>query len=104
MPKVTHHAAQRTKERVGIPKHASEKNAERALQMGIRHSDTSGSLNRYITSLYWKNKAANNIRIYCDRVYIFRDNTLITILTLPQKYRKTVEQIRKKAQQSQSAV
>lgn len=96
MARVTNHAARRTKERLGISKRLSEKNADKALQMGIRHSDTSGSLHRYITALYWKNQTANNVRIYCDTVYIFHNETLITVFPLPQKYRKTAEQIRRK--------
>ena len=53
MTRVTNHAARRTKERLGLPKKLSHKNAENALRYGIRHSDTSGSLNRYISALYW---------------------------------------------------
>ena len=70
MTRVTNHAARRTKERLGLPKKLSHKNAENALRYGIRHSDTSGSLNRYISALYWKHETANNVRIYCNNVYI----------------------------------
>jgi len=98
--RVTNHAAKRTKERLGIPKRISEKNAEKALQFGIRHSETSGGLHRYISSLYWKQQTANNVRIYCGNVYIFHDETLITVFPLPQKYRKTAEQIRRKLHES----
>lgn len=43
MTRVTNHAARRTKERLGLPKKLSHKNAENALRYGIRHSDTSGA-------------------------------------------------------------
>ena len=95
MAHVTDHAARRTKERLGISKRISEKNADKALQMGIRHSETSGSLHRYITALYWKNQTANNVRIYCENVYIFHNDTLITVFPLPQKYRKTASRLQK---------
>lgn len=95
MARVTDHAARRTKERLGISKRISEKNADKALQMGIRHSDTSGSLHRYITALYWKHQTANNVRIYCENVYIFHNDTLITVFPLPQKYRKTADKLRR---------
>lgn len=95
MAHVTKHAVRRTKERLGLPKRTSEKNAEKALKEGIRHKDTSGSLHRYIEALYWRNQTANNIRIYCNNVYIFHDQTLITIFPLPQKYRKIAEKLRK---------
>lgn len=81
MTRVTNHAARRTKERLGLPKKLSHKNAENALRYGIRHSDTSGSLNRYISALYWKHETANNVRIYCNNVYIFHGETLITIFS-----------------------
>ena len=96
MARVTNHAARRTKERLGLPKKLSHKNAENALRYGIRHSDTSGSLNRYISALYWKHETANNVRIYCNNVYIFHGETLITIFPLPQKYRKTAARINRK--------
>lgn len=87
---------QRTKKRLGLSKKGAKKNAEKALRCGIRHCDTSGSLNRYISALYWRHQTANNVRIYCDSVYIFHDETLITVFSLPQRYRKTAEQIRRK--------
>ena len=96
MTRVTRHAAKRMKERLDISKRTIDKNAERALQLGVKHSDTSGSLHRYITSLYWKDQTANNARIYCGNVYIFHNETLITVFPLPQRYRKTVERIRSK--------
>ena len=93
MAYVTRHATRRTKERVGLPKRIAEKNADKALQEGIRHKETSGGLHRYIEALYWKNRTANNVRIYCGNVYIFHNETLITIFPLPQKYRKTAEKL-----------
>ena len=93
MTRVTDHAARRTKERLGLPKKLSHKNAENALRYGIRHSDTSGSLNRYISALYWKHETANNVRIYCNNVYIFHGESILTIFPLPQNYRKTEARI-----------
>lgn len=81
---LTDHAVQRTKERVGLPKRSAEKNAQKALESGIRHCETKGSLNRYITALYWKQETANNIRIYCNNVYIFNNDVLITVFPLPR--------------------
>lgn len=96
MAHVTDHAKQRTKERLGLSKRLAEKNAEKALREGIRHKDTTGGLHRYVESLYWRHKTANNIRIYCNYVYIFSYSLLITVFALPQKYRKTAEKLRKR--------
>ena len=96
MVNVTNHATKRTKERLGLSKKLTTKNAERALVEGLHHRDTGGSLYRYIESLYWKNRTANNVRIYCNYVYIFHDSLLITVYPLPQRYRKTVDKLRRK--------
>ncbi len=96
---VTKHATQRTKERLGLPKRLTLKNAEKALKDGIRHRETSGSLHRYITALYWKHRNANNIRIYCNNVYLFHEDTFITVFPLPQKYRKTAERLKKESKE-----
>lgn len=102
MAVVTRHATKRAKKRLGIPKRCSEKNAEKALQYGIRHSETTGGLNRYITSLYLRHGTANNIRIYCGNVYIFQNERLITLFPLPQKYRKTADNLKQKKEAGQN--
>lgn len=66
---LTDHAVQRTKERVGLPKRSAEKNAQKALESGIRHCETKGSLNRYITALYWKHIKGFPVLEYCIRQY-----------------------------------
>lgn len=96
MCRVTDHAVKRTKERVGISKRIAEKNAEKALEFGIRHSETTGSLNKYISALYFKQHTANNMRVYCGNVYVFCGNVLVTIIPLPAKYRKIAEKIKRK--------
>ena len=93
---VTEHAKDRSRQRVGLPKRAGEKNAERAYLEGIKHSETSGSLKRFIDGLYLSKGKANNIRIYCGNVYLFVDQDLVTIISLPPKYRKTAEDIWRK--------
>ena len=72
---VTDHAAKRSKERLGLPKRVTTKNAERALHYGIKHSETKGALRRYLNAVYLKRETANNIRIYSNNVYIWRRRT-----------------------------
>lgn len=93
---VTDHAKDRTRQRVGLPKRVIEKNAERAFEEGIKHSETSGSLKRFIDGLYLSKGKANNIRIYCGNVYLFVDRDLVTVISLPARYRKTVDDIWRK--------
>lgn len=96
---VTRHARQRTKQRVGLSKRLADQNARKALEKGICHKNTRGSLNRYLTKVYFSNPAANNIRIYCENVYIFKGQMLITVWQLPPEYRKTALHIQKKLAQ-----
>ncbi len=90
---VTRHAEKRAKSRIGLNKKSAYKNAEKAFKYGIRHSETSGRLNRYISSLFFNNTNANNIRIYGEFVYIFCGETLVTVMDLPQMYKGTVKKI-----------
>lgn len=92
---VTNHAEDRTRERAGLPKRTVEKNAERAFIDGLEHWELKGSLKRFVDGLYLQHKSANNIRIYCGNVYMFKGNVLVTVISLPARYRKTAEAIKK---------
>lgn len=94
--KVTEHASERLKERNGLNKKSHDRIAEKVLTNGVTHSQTKGSLKKWIDSLYFKNKRANNIRLYGDKVYIFCDETLITVMQIPNNLIKEVNKIRKK--------
>lgn len=96
----TKHSAQRTKDRLGISKKLSDKNAQKALDFGVTHSETVGSLNRYLTSLYFARESANNMRVYHRNVYIFCGNRLITIIPLPKKYYDVADKLQKRKEQS----
>ena len=93
---MSNHATDRMNERCGLNKKSAERLSKLALENGISHSDTSGSLNRYLTKLFFYNKTANNIRIYGEYVYIFCDDILITVMPLDNKYKKTVRNINTK--------
>lgn len=93
--RVTPHAKQRVKERVGLSKELSEYVAEKALANGLRHCDVAGSLKRYLDKIYLSHKNASNMRIYNHKVFIFCGEKLITVLNLPQKYFNTVNKINK---------
>lgn len=93
---ITDHAKARIKERTSMSKKSVEKNVESAKINGIKREETSGSLRRYLDSIFFKKMTANNIRIYCGMVYVFSGDVLITTFRLPEKYRKTEILIRKK--------
>lgn len=41
-------------------------------------------------------EAKDILRVYCNNVYIFNNDVLITVFPLPQKYRSTVRKIQRK--------
>lgn len=94
--KVTKHAKQRLKERNGLNKNSCDRIVEKALKEGIKHSETKGRLNKWISSIYFVEKKANNIRLYGDKAYLFRDETLITILQIPADLTKDMKNMIKK--------
>ena len=77
------HAAERLKERCGLNKKACERMAQKAFDEGVRHSQTKGRLNKWVTGLYFRNENANNIRLYGDKAYIFCGETLVTVIQIP---------------------
>lgn len=80
---VSRHAYDRLHERCGLSRKAATRMAEKAFYIGMKHSDTKGQINRWITSLYFNNKNANNIRLYGNFAYIFCDKILVTVLEIP---------------------
>lgn len=83
MVTVSKHAVRRLKERCGLNKRSVQRMADKAFVDGIRHSDTRGRLNKWVTSLYFYNKTANNIRLYGDKAYLFAESTLVTVIQIP---------------------
>lgn len=85
---ITNHAYDRAKERLSLNKKTFLKLAESAYLKGIKHSDTKGSLCKYITKIWFSYKSADNVRIYGQNVFLFRGNLLITVYQLPNDLRK----------------
>jgi hypothetical protein len=83
---ISDHAYDRGKERLGLDKSAFEKIATKAYIAGKPHKDCKGRLKTYVTSLYFQYQTANNIRIYGENIYLFKNNTLITCYQLPNEF------------------
>ena len=94
---VTKHGGKRSRERVGIPKKAVDRNAKNALEKGVRYEDTCGAMRRYLDWLYLKGSGeANNMRVYGDHVYLFHDEILITVLNVTPEHRKQAARLQRK--------
>lgn len=99
---VTKHAGKRIRQRLGINKKATARNAEKAFAQGITHAEVKGKLRKYLDGIFLVNFNPTNMRVYNREVYLFRDTTLITVLPLPnylwaqadkiQKQKSTVEE------------
>lgn len=89
---VTTHAKRRLKERCGVNKNSALKMAERAFTKGISFENASTDLKKYISSVYLcHEKSCNNIRIYGNMVYIFDNQTLITVYPIPEYIENKME-------------
>ena len=81
--KLTKHGKNRLKKRLGASKKNVEKIAQDALQNGITHSEAKGRLSKYLDKLFFQHQTATNMRVYHEKVFIFRGEVLITVLPLP---------------------
>lgn len=100
---VTKHSKQRCKERLGLSKNNTDKMAEKALLTGIKYTDTTGRLKKYMSYLYEShNREANNIIIYSRQVFIFKDAKLLTIFHLPNQYCQIYDKIQKRLEKGRN--
>ena len=93
---VSNHAEKRIRERVGLKKKCVDKNAEKALEKGLKHSDVRGRLKKYMDKIYLSGRNVNNARIYHHFVYLFHDNLLITVVPLPRELHAAADSQSKK--------
>lgn len=94
--RMSNHGKMRMKQRCGLNKKSCERMAEKAFVEGIRHNQTTGQLNKWISSLFFKNKKANNIRLYGDKAYIFCGEVLVTVIQIPGNLRKNMKSMIKR--------
>lgn len=92
---ITNHAYERAKERLSLNRSAFTSLAEKAYELGACHSDSVGNLKKYIDGIYFQYKTANHIRIYGCNVYLFNNNTLITVYAVPNNLKKAALKIQK---------
>lgn len=93
---ITRHGEKRSRKRLGLKKKAIERDVEAALEQGATHADTRGRLRKFLDKLYLSHENATNMRIHRGRVYLFNEDTLITVITLPGNLQKTADNIKKK--------
>ncbi|HLO37370.1 MAG TPA: hypothetical protein VK173_02660 [Lacibacter sp.] len=82
---ITEHAYDRSKERLGWDKKATNRSAMKAYVAGKQHKRLPVALKKYIDGLYLQKETCNNIRIYGEVVFLFADNRLVTLYQLPNE-------------------
>jgi hypothetical protein len=92
--KNTYHSVDRAKERLSFNSDTLERLSKKALIDGIKHSEANERLRKYFDSLFLERRTANNIRIYGENVYLFHDETLITVFQVPVNLRKIVIKVK----------
>lgn len=90
MARITKHAQKRAKERCGINDRAIDRMANKVLEQGVMHKECNGQLRKWIDGML-RYGVANDIRLYGDKAYLFRENTLITIIQIPHRLIKQAE-------------
>lgn len=93
---VTKHAKERMKERCGLKEKSVDRMAKIAYEKGLRHGDLTGNLKKWVDSLYFYDRRANQIRLYGDKAYIFHNEKLITVIQIPHNLVKEVVRINRK--------
>lgn len=88
---INEHAYERANERLSLTRESFTKLALKAYEVGINHADAKGRLRKYMDSLWFKYKKANNIKIYGENIFFFKDNVLITVYQVPSDLKKLVK-------------
>jgi hypothetical protein len=99
----TAHGKDRIRDRVGVPLKSVDRVAQTAFDRGVTHAETAGSLNRYLSGIYLNKHRGNNLRIWGEKVYIFENDALITVLNLPNKYKRVVREIMRKRDKEETS-
>ena len=89
---VTKHARQRMKERCGLNVFCMVG----FFLFVLFWEDTYGKLRRYMDRLSVYNGISDQSRIYGDKVFVFHNERLITVIQLCPKLKKTADLVRKK--------
>lgn len=94
---VTKHGEDRMRQRLSTNKKNVSKEAAKALERGIRTSETTGNLRRYLDKLFYKNTHCTNIRVYNRNVFLFDTfGNLVTVFALPSSLQSAEDKIKKR--------
>lgn len=88
--RVTTHARLRARERLDVHHHTNvNKELNNAITYGHPLADYKGDFARFLQYKKKHNKAGVGIKVYKDNIVIYRNKTIITTYTVPDKYKPT---------------
>lgn len=103
MVQMTHHAEHRIRERIGVNKKATQRQADLAYEKGLKKDEVSGKLRKWIEgkidSHISENGLENDIRIYNSSLFVYESDDidrLITAIHLPTGLLKTAHKMTRK--------
>ena len=92
--KLTQHAGERSRERLGLKPESVLRMAEMALTRGVTPHETSGALHRWL-KFKQAAHARTELRIYGEIVFVFgTGNSVVTLWPLPREFKATMTKIR----------
>ena len=83
MKRVTRHGKKRIRERVGVRN--TRYNYRQARMKGHYSYQYDGDFRKFLDYLAYKNK--HRITVYNNYIYIIKNNKLVTVLNVPEKYK-----------------
>lgn len=93
--KASLHSQKRAKERIGIPKAATARAAQIALERGKCPEDVENTdLARYLKGKLYADPDVTDIRVHGINVFLFGEDKLITTYPLPREFQNGI--VRKK--------
>ena len=96
MAYLTKHASARMEQRCGIQKKSQAKVLRRVIRHGVTHSETSAkqALSKWVDGLYLSHRNPNKILLYGNGAYLFKNDTLITVIRIPDDLQYAVNALK----------
>ena len=85
---ISNHAYKRARQRISWSRNALNKMSVLAYTNGLRRYELKGKLRHYTDDLLIGSAKKPQIRIYGEVIYIFRNQTLVTLYQIPSELRK----------------
>lgn len=92
---ITKHGSERVNRRMGIPKKGVERQFKLALERGVKHGETKGQLNKWVTKIALNSQSPHHVVLYNGHAFVYAikggEPLLITVLPIPSNLMKGVK-------------